>query len=263
MGGDHILIHGRPRPHTTRERAPGLGPAIPARPTRGAGPAIAPAPDASVWVTPAYRQGCPGRRGGGAWRAGAGRAGGGLAGPPSAYRPCVLAAAWASERGNGSRTRGAGRGGRVARAQLTGRRSRNLLAPPASRACSPARALPQPPKAAPAAARASGGGESGTGKEVAWVRAAGPAGTGRCRGFSRRASQSAAGPPRSRARGAWPAGALSDGKGRGKKVTSGPSAVSCTAQVLTAAASAADEESRFDGLVMYPNSKSNNKYGGS
>lgn len=142
MGGDHILIHGRPRPHTTRERAPRLGPAIPALPTRGAGPAIAPAPDASVWVTPAYRQVCPGRRGGGAWRAGAGRARGGLVRPPSAYRPCALAAAWASERGNGSRTRGAGRGGRVARAQLTGRRSRNLLAPPASRACARAPAAP-------------------------------------------------------------------------------------------------------------------------
>ena len=53
---------------------------------------------------------------------------------------------------------------------------------------------------------------------------------------------------------------------QGTRVTSssGPSAVPCTAQVLTAAASAANEESRFDGLVMlYPNSNCNNKYGGS
>ncbi|CAI9171665.1 unnamed protein product [Rangifer tarandus platyrhynchus] len=131
----------------------------------------------------------------------------------------------------------------------------------------PARALPQPLHAAPRppelpeAERAERE-RTSPGAAPLVPREAGGAG-----GSSRRASQSAAGPPRSGTRAgrrAWPAGPLSDGKGRGKKVTSGPSAVPCTAKVLTAAASAVNEESCFDGLVMlYPNSDSNNKYGGS
>lgn len=204
--------------------------------------------------------GCQGRRGGGGRRTGEGR---GAArpvrlphtDPVRSPRPGPRRGETDPERGAGGAEEGSlARSSPGAAAATSSRRRRPGRAP--------ARALLQPLHAAPEAARASGGGESGTGKEIACARAAGPAGTGRCRRLLAAGVTERGGPaPRPRA---WPAGPLSDGKGRGKKVTSGPSAVPCTAQVLTAAASAANEESRLDGLVMlYPNSNCNNKYGGS
>lgn len=102
-----------------------------------------------------------------------------------------------------------------------------------------AHALPQSLHAAPAAARASGGGESGTGKEVARGRgeshgngAVPEAPRGAAPRGGRHTARRADPAPAAGGREACPTTLLSNGKGRGKRVISAPSAARCPARVL-------------------------------
>ena len=197
----------------------------------------------------------------------------------------MLAEAWAPERKTDpERGAGALRGeeGSPARRSPGHRDHRSLPAPPGRSGLAHARALPQPLHAAPAAARASGGGESGTGKEVAGARGeslgnrAEPEGRrGAASRGGRHRAQRAGPAPAAVGREACPTTLLSNGKGRGKRVISAPSAARCPARVLTAAASrlltavrvdlvvaVADVMGKAALIILYPNSSNDNKYGG-